>query len=982
MTDTLLIKIEDKIVDLLALEKPLALLNELGGQWGALTAKLPTLHKPADVVEWLSGAVGTADAEAIFASAGLSNLYQEIVAAKDWFTKIPKEYWRLVQPLGDFVETENPNVATRPGWINGDDPGLVHVELSTPQGAWRAAEDKLDFTFTAAAGATLEAEAGALWPFKGDGVAPGLLRISAAGKIEGSAAATLPFPHGSIGGSAEAKAEPAIHYFFRPADSRRLYAGAVAAAIPNLADPFSLASVSRAFALSDLEGLIVTFDGSADVKVDIALGEQANLPAELFKVDAKITVSVGVKRDAAYQFSLRAGARDAKGGRAILTTLSRNKNAAVNWGLGVDLTLDLSGAAKRLHELLEPIAKQWDDALTKIKPFLKPGTWLQNKAKDELNVLATSLAGGGALTAAIEHDFALVLGVPGGTGQAVVDALHDKLIEKIDAVTSAASTDVGAEANKVVDEITNLLPAFAAAAVKGKLTAGLEALLAKVKTNLDDEVEAILAEIGFDKVKAALAKVGIKTDAAVSQLDQAFAGVRALLDQYAGYFQTLLTLTSEGAKAKIALQLSYEEKVVDNADIEISGTFTEVNDASSHFYKALLFGRLDALQPAFLTPVRGFTLNSESSIRRFSEVSERLGYTLVLFGLDFSGYAQASGHATITLLANGDISVSASGKYEEAATALSETRILSFVSSNDLMIARVEHEDRPRARSLRLAGLGLTATRSDKVLKRGEVATYLQRLQLAGLLSGVRVTAAEERVAQWARTRGNDEKVAGEIALAVQLNGEQMQRLIAWGKQVNDPASAAAADRQLFGWGVEALQQAGVWEPKAFKNDVELLRYASADLQKESRAHTDDVDFLYAARFQLPPENGPRTPTTSVRNLANSRVRAARALSPMVGKAAEIYYAPPDLGDRKGGWGRKQYRDSEKALAETSSEWLQLNSFILWFDEEMSRRTVAFIMVLIGLAKDIRPHDVGADGNGSGMLSLTLKQIGGSLERL
>ena len=218
------IEVDGALGDLSKLEPDLGVYAELARNWRVIAARVHQLGAEAPVDSPVLLAVYVAERiddpalATAFDELGLGALHIKLRAVADRFTDSSSLWAKLLQPCDAFIETYASE--TVDGLDEGDDPGLVTLRIPPLEatGEAKAGAGSLSFGITAAAG--LACEAGAAWPFRGDAVLPGLLRIGGSGKVTTTAGFALPF--GQIGAGqvkAAASAEAMLSYFFRPTDA-------------------------------------------------------------------------------------------------------------------------------------------------------------------------------------------------------------------------------------------------------------------------------------------------------------------------------------------------------------------------------------------------------------------------------------------------------------------------------------------------------------------------------------------------------------------------------------------------------------------------------------------------------------------------------------------------------------------------------------------------------------------------------------------
>ncbi|HWU01741.1 MAG TPA: hypothetical protein VN222_03290, partial [Novosphingobium sp.] len=173
-------------------------IGTLGANWRKLAAAVnaaPGITDGPAFVRWLLAHLDDDTTTALFAAANLAPLLASLRAAEARVKTVLPGAERLLAPLSTFVEVETAHTDLPQGWIDGANPGLVSL---SPGAIARSLPVGSDLSVSFSASGAIECEAGALWPFKGDGLSGGLLRISARGDLAAGASFALPFAWGKL----------------------------------------------------------------------------------------------------------------------------------------------------------------------------------------------------------------------------------------------------------------------------------------------------------------------------------------------------------------------------------------------------------------------------------------------------------------------------------------------------------------------------------------------------------------------------------------------------------------------------------------------------------------------------------------------------------------------------------------------------------------------------------------------------------------
>ncbi len=242
MTETLpsWIKIDNAVGDLSKIIPQLKTYANLAAHWRDIARAVRQLaadapvDSPVNLASYLATNIGRDEIAEIFSTLGLSELHDDLKKVGGDFINPQAPWAKLLRPASEFVETYLDQPTEADALDDGDNPGLVRLKIPKLAGDGDTGLAPATLSFALAAQAGLECEAGAVWPFRGDAVQPGLLRIGADGAVEAKGGASLPFRKiGNLAGHASASASAQLNYFYRPARSDLVYAEAVAAALIN-----------------------------------------------------------------------------------------------------------------------------------------------------------------------------------------------------------------------------------------------------------------------------------------------------------------------------------------------------------------------------------------------------------------------------------------------------------------------------------------------------------------------------------------------------------------------------------------------------------------------------------------------------------------------------------------------------------------------------------------------------------------------------
>ncbi|OYQ34759.1 hypothetical protein CHU93_02095 [Sandarakinorhabdus cyanobacteriorum] len=958
-------------------------LATIGEQWTALAAKLnnlaegETIDSIESLLAFLRGKLENDLVVEAFDALGLAELRTKLLASTEVYDQLPEAAKLLAAPLAAFAETESASAEDAPqplgfrdDWVDGADPGKVSLPLSLLREEAAGTTGKVDFNLALSADVELSCEAGALWPYRRDAVTPGLLQLTLGGRLEAKAGGKLPFSSGSLSADVAAGGAAELMYFVRPADTNAIYASEVLRALPDLPSPFALRPVWNAMATTRLEGVIVAIDGYVDTDLALSFGRDIDLP-KVLAGKLGITVKTSFKRKAAYVLSVRSIGSAALGKQRLLIALSRNKSAANNWGVGLGLELDLAPLVGRIHAVLDEALGEWSSELDRIRPFLNPGTWIRTKLATELSNLASKLIKDPALRDGLTADLGVLLGTSDADASALEELLFAKAADKLGEVAGLATGLAQDKASEAVAGIVAALPTLAQDGARELLSDAVGKIVGLFQTAVNETIEDVSTKAKPKDVGKALQAIGVEIGKKVEKADDAAAGLRALIERFDGLLRRAVEKTGESAMRKIGVQLSLDEQLETGLEMEVVGMIDACTPEAEALYGQLLRGKLSGLQTLFDDgrTVPGFTLDRDrSSIRRFSRASTKLGFAFVGFGLEISAFELLASEAEIRLVGNGDIVVFARGELTKEVNGPREGRTLTFVSTLDLMLARVAamDSDLHRTRTTQAITVGIVASHRDKSLKAGEVTGYLTGLADAGLVRRDRVDKAGAIYESWVPSSGSDAKhPAGDITVAMTLGSTDLQQLLELGRALQAELKTKDAfpeTTQVFAAGLDAMVRTGRLKESSLL--AELADAGDAGFFSTKQKEADRAllfGYLQSERRQagVPVArrdgriaNGPRDVGPPMANLINAML-ALEGLANLLQLMAEIYDADPADIAGKGGWTEKDYRRSEALLAASSREWLKLNrEWIVWFKDSISRPTQAFLLSLIALSSN------------------------------
>lgn len=921
--------------------------REIAAAVHRLGAEAP-VDSPVRLAVFLAGAIDDPAVVKVFAALGLADLHGKLADVAGELSDPASPWARLLRPMKDFV----PVAATASelgafGLDTGGADGRFDLKLPKLAGDAAVGLGRAALTFDIGASGSLACAAGAPWPFSSDGVPPGLLRIGANGQVQTAAGLSLPFGQvGSGTATAGARADAAIGWFFRPEDMTQPFAEVLLAALGAIPGPLDHSGISHAMHLNGLEGLVLGCSGAVDAGFGLVLGQSHDLPG-VASGRVGINVEVSFRRNARWILSLR---RVEEGTRFVL---SRDDAHERNWAVGVDLTLNATPLARRVHDMLLQADAAVRPVLARIRPFLSPGTYLAAEARDLLQAAVGAIIADGELREALLQDLSLALGTSVDDESALAAFLKTHIADLAATQVDGILTDAARWTTTVVDGLVNRVPALAGIGLPEALATHVGSMLAAAR----DRFEALLGDlVATPQDSAALAKelkdVGVAVKSAADQADALLAGVRTLVARFDAFARKVLETVADETNAKLQARFGWTGADAAGLTYEIAGTFAQGAGAeASRLWQDLATGRLQSFQQILADPSlapAGVRLDPASSLSRFASTERGFAFEIVLLGVELSLASIVKGKAAISVNGAGEVIVAAEGTALRKVEGFDEGRKASFINSWNLLLAKMDGGDTSRT-----MGVGIAFDHDDKDLKAGEVKRLLAGLEAQKLIDGSRARAAEALYQQWKRANAVDPDIRGRILLRMNLPDRAVQRMVAIGRELDRSNNQALL--AIFGLAVRAQLAAGVSSARQFERDADTAR----DTFKISVPTADPVTYMVALW------NSDRSRGEARRLPAFAQlIPRAGAFVQMLRIMARIYDAiPVHGGGGPGAWTEKDYAAAEKELASAARHWLRLNQkLILWFEAELHPAMLAFLRLLALMTRPALPGAAVTDG--------------------
>lgn len=970
------ITIDRAVGDLTPFIPELQVYTEFAKHWRAIAAQLWKLgadapvDSPVALATYVASRLEDPSVAEVFATLGLDGLRGQLATIGHGFTDPDAPWAKLLQPSNAFLESYGPQ-AGNGLFEDGDNPGLIRLAIPTlaEDGVAPVAKGSMTFGISAAGG--LECEAGSVWPFRGDGVVPGLLRIGADGMVKAKAGVSLPF--GTIGsGTAEtaASVDARFDVFFRPASPASAFAEILFPALTSIPDPIDLSQINHAVELAGLEGIVLACGGAASAGLAATLGVGSAI-ADFASITAGLVADLQFKRNARWLLSLR------KTAEGLHFVLSRAMSRERNWSVGVDIGVDYSGLARRVHDTLVRVDGLAEPILAQIRPFLSPGTYIAEHAGGLLNAAVASIVDEPELKAAFAQDIGLVLGTSLGTDAALANYVRGRIADLAADHAGGILADADAWSRAIGDGFAAAFPALGAPDLADRLVARIRPMLSDIGLQFETALDGLVHQEGL---AAALKAAGVELSSAEADADELLAGLRSLVEKFDGFARTVIAKTGEGIDHKLQARFGWTGGSTSGVHYELIGTFAHAGPELASLWRALVTGRLEPFQRILADPSvapAGLRVDPASSLSRFAGRHHGFALEVVVLDLTVSIRSIVTGKAQITLSANGDIAVSAEGSATRTVEGFDEGRGASFVSAWDLALHKA---DGPQGGQRKMS-VAVAFDHDDKKLGADEVSGFLGGLAAQGLVESARVQRALEVYQEWRTATLPGQAVRGRIDVHMALTGAAVTRMVALGRAGG--VKGSTAQLQIFTCAARALLAAGVTDNKRIDRDCrearrEFAQLAAVDDPWRIMYGLQDVDLT-------PPQTGGQR--GYVYSAFGQIIPRAIGFPRLLATMAQIYDAIP-MGAHLAGpqWTERDYARAEETMAAEARLWLRLNQkFVFWFKEGLHPVLLAFLRLLadmnrplLGEGDPFKELDQHVDTAASSPLfTITLAQPGG-----
>lgn len=928
----------------LSLLNDVVLLKALGetlANEAQLVSQVHDITSAEALLEKLASDVNSQEIADAFNSLGLGSTYATLKTSisklVDQSGNISPKYKALLEPLSAFKI--------------GSDDAKVSWDIST---GGRPQVQPSGYTLNLGASASLAFDAGASWP----GANPPVqhLSLGANGTIDIAGSATLPYPYGTVSFNAKARTAMALGYFFN-ADLKKIYALAVAESLPLLANPFDFDAVFARMRDTNLDGMTYEFDGSASAQVAVSIADAAAL-GDGVVANLGGDISVSASLSTRYVLNLEK-VTAAGGGFSIRVKLSRNPVTTTDFAASLGVDVDLTSLTQQVTAILDTAIGQWDSALSAIRPFLSPGTWLQNQAQSLLSGKVGDIIADPALKAALINDLDMAVGVQDVTDSGLATWLGSQIAGAIDRSSILVSTNLSDAADTVLGNLKAVAPALSSAA-GAQLTGLVNTALQNADQALKDAVTRLLAQPSAQLEKA-LTDAGVVVKQAVSTLDGALKGVRDLLDLVDTKLHNILDSTENALKQKVSARLYLSESSSTGSVVEVAGTITGAGADARTVFEALTLGNLqklvDIVDGRMTAP--NFVLDqAASSITRFSKFHSDRGLEITFLGIDVKASQVVDINVTSIVDGFGNVHVNTRSELTKTFIDPFDERDVSFVDSSALVLAGAMQA----ANTSSVLELGLDASYSDHSLAWGDVEQFVRGLARVGLVSAGAMSSAKTAFDGWSNKAGGSGKIGGSISGSLHLTSSQIATLLNTSDRASSGSLTGARQRTIVATALAALRGTpGAINDTKFRNGT-VLALGQFLGQPASMAEVDVVlDYptkMIAVR---------RPPVGQVPTMGNTPaeypvdqqedyvyfLQQAYGLIQLVDLVAtmeNIYLSKAAPGTMA--WTTDNYRAAQKRLIDDSGSWIKVvrPSIVGLFLTDIAPRTVAFMRTLADLA--------------------------------
>ncbi|SEA36788.1 hypothetical protein [Microbulbifer marinus] len=845
---------------------------------------------------------------------------------KAYADEVPESLRKLLRRLDSFAETEDAR-----------DPGLVRWKLYEDKADRElVSADALTFALQGPGLAQIDLEAGDLPPAPVATV-ENLLRIGFAGQLDGRGAAGA----SAVAFGAEAGTEGRLDYWFA-APGESLFASAAAAGLRKLPSPFSLEAIGDA-AEHGLQGLQLSLatSGKAAVSVEYSIFDGSDL------IDITAGIEITASYDATREFELSTWC-DPQHSEQITVQIKRTRGRQINSSVGLGVTVDMVGAVEQVRaKVIEPYLGSYESFYEKFKPYLSPGTLLEQKCNEALSQAAARLSEDAHIQSALR--LALGQDVDADQLQAEISA---KLVGWFNGGVGIYSRAMSADLPQgAAARLNDSLPAELPQAVRNKIGTEVGGLIKSLQEKLTEEIQqradvasgALVGELNElnQRVKEAIA-------GASEPLDKAVAGVREALAEIDERIHSIVSKLEQAATRKIKLRILSTEKLLREREVVMRLSFDRHSASARVFYSTLVEGNLDALEDLMLSPPSGVEI-VEGSARELLGHHYSTGTESSVLGVSLGASSIVDSSVQIQKDAAGNVAIQSRLEVKRILDGIREMQSAGFVSHLNLNLLQ-------RSRTL---PLNLTVTQEDERLELDELDDFLSGLTDSGLLSPMARENALALYHEWQRDTGK-RYIDARVEVLLQIDGERLENLLDYAgsrEEIAMIADVLAALQRYRVFSESVIDRACssvrscASNYRSYREPAELFAAFNAGMRSGDRPLKGRRAF-FAEPF-ADTHHHPAVSSVESRGLRNARAIHFHAKSwvLLMRKLHEVYQMAPGAADAE-----QMVRHNE-LMAFCLHKWLKVKQLFLFQpNDEVSAKTIAFMGLLAEAANSLSDY--------------------------
>lgn len=955
-----------KVLDLSDELETFDAIKTIAEHWGQLKLELGGIGDLVTFLGQLDSEIEADDVQAALTKVGLEDEIEKLKAKRQKIVDAIKRTGivgagKLVAPLSSLAES-TPSA----------NDGLVSWSLfnKEPSSLVSGALESLDYNFDLGGNAAIAIEGGALWPYASSEVENHFVRMGVSGSLAAKANFKVPFSlgpvTGSVGGGINGDANTELDYYFDPKDQSQLLVSAVASQISHVPNPFDLDAIRRAFEANiGFFGFDLSKGGGIASNIQISVGKGLDI-TNVGKIAAEITFKASLVRRRQFQISLRKLNNSELDDLTMELTVSGKRNLKDSKSIGVKIILEFNELAEFVHRQLAPLVIDWDEALNTIKPFLTPGTYLQEKAGTLLSSVAGNLISDEEIANAIGADIQLLLSASQANDTELGKYLTDQIKGTLDGLVSSVLGDTEMQARSLLNGLKQRLPFFEELDKDDAILGELEKLTKKVSEELDEQIEAITnTKPKRKKIATGLGKVGIEANRIADRADKAFAEIKAQLEYYDRIVKDALKALTDSANHKAELSLTYSKIKTDDSSVELKVQLGEA--ALANDYRTLLTGEFADIKRFIINTPPGLEFTKGTTLERAVEYQRSFGGEFIAFGLSADFKSVFSGKAEVKLDHRGMVSVVTKGGAMDSSTTLfgKEKTEASFIDTVTLARAKIAaQKKKPGETFNKSLDLGLNLRRIDsKGLKEGELEDLVKDMQKFELLSKEGADEATDALNSWIKA-GAKRSIPAVIDVALPLDNEQVMRVVRRGDK--NSMNHAASRASTMAIAVEAILDG---RGKSLMKRHQLGLGVAAKLFNMEKAA--DIDLLLrlgeedwsnsVATSRMPKYIGSGASKLKEGFLAvNGRAKDGWHLIELTEELHRVYEAIPSAPSKEelaAPWNFGRFADAQLSIAKHTKDWLATGQkFIFVGTDGLDDRMAAFFIALGRMAGMTRPE--------------------------